>query len=127
MSASILKALGLAASESGTYLGNGEWSKATSAGTIEVVNPSTHEIIGRVHASSAADYDTIVQRAQEAFKVPFGCLTRYEAEGARHEVPPYKLLVTRYVRKPFDSRSIPRLRDAKTRALPADTAASEPL
>ena len=69
MSAPILKALGLADVESGTYLGNGEWSKTTSAGTIEVVNPSTHEIIGRVHASSAADYDTIVQRAQEAFKV----------------------------------------------------------
>jgi len=51
MSAPILKALGLADVESGTYLGNGQWSKTTSAGTIEVVNPSTHEIIGRVHAS----------------------------------------------------------------------------
>ncbi len=68
MSASILKALGLADVESGTYLGNGEWSKTTDAGTIEVVNPSTHEVIGRVHASSAADYETIVQRAHEAFK-----------------------------------------------------------
>ena len=69
MSAPILKALGLADVESGTYLGNGEWSKTTDAGTIEVVNPSTHEIIGRVHASSAADYDSIIQRAQEAFKI----------------------------------------------------------
>ena len=68
MSAPILKALGLADVESGTYLGNGEWSKTTGAGTIEVVNPSTHEIIGRVHASSAADYETIVTRAQQAFK-----------------------------------------------------------
>ncbi|HEX6833871.1 MAG TPA: aldehyde dehydrogenase family protein [Rudaea sp.] len=68
MSAAILKALGLAGTESGTYLGRDEWSKTTSSGTIEVVNPSTHEVIGRVHASSDADYETIVQRAQEAFR-----------------------------------------------------------
>ena len=68
MSAAILKALGLAETESGTYLGNGEWSKTGNAGMIEVVNPSTLEVIGRVQASSAADYETIVKRAQEAFK-----------------------------------------------------------
>ena len=32
MSADLLKALGLAATNSGTYLGNGEWSAATGAG-----------------------------------------------------------------------------------------------
>ena len=68
MSASILKALGLADVESGTYLGNGEWAKTADAGVIEVVNPSTHEVIGRVNASSDADYETIVKRAQAAFK-----------------------------------------------------------
>ena len=68
MSAAILKALGLADTESGTYLGNGEWSKTGDAGAIEVINPSTHEVIGRVQASSASDYETIVKRAQEAFK-----------------------------------------------------------
>src|SRR5258708_4665979 len=68
MSAAILKALGLAGTESGTYLGNGEWSKTSGAGTIEVINPSTHEVIGSVHASSASDYETIVKRAQDAFK-----------------------------------------------------------
>jgi aldehyde dehydrogenase (NAD+) len=68
MSASILKALGLADVESGTYLGNGEWSKTGDAGTIDVINPSTHETLGRVRASSDADYETIVKRAQEAFK-----------------------------------------------------------
>ena len=36
MSASILKALGLAETNSGTYLGNGEWSKTTDAGVLEV-------------------------------------------------------------------------------------------
>jgi len=68
MSQQNLKALGLADVESGTYLGNGEWSKTDNAGTIEVVNPSTLEVIGRVQASSAADYENIVTRAQDAFK-----------------------------------------------------------
>jgi len=68
MSQQILKALGLADVESGTYLSNGEWSKTDNAGTIEVVNPSTLEVIGRVQASSAADYENIVTRAQDAFK-----------------------------------------------------------
>ena len=68
MSATILKALGLTGTESGTYLGNGEWSKSTDAGIIDVINPSTHESLGRVHSSSAADYETIVKRAQESFK-----------------------------------------------------------
>lgn len=69
MSVAILKALGLSETESGTFLGKDEWSKTTDAGTIEVINPSTHEVIGRVHASSDADYEIIVSRAQEAFKV----------------------------------------------------------
>ncbi|MBS0557370.1 MAG: aldehyde dehydrogenase family protein [Proteobacteria bacterium] len=68
MSASILSALGLKQTESGTYLGNGEWSKSTGAGVIEVLNPSTQEVIGRVNATSPDDYETIVKRAQEAFK-----------------------------------------------------------
>jgi len=69
MSAAILKALGLADTESGTYVGNGEWSKTDSAGTIEVINPSTHAVIGRVLASSEADYELIVKRAQAAFAI----------------------------------------------------------
>jgi aldehyde dehydrogenase (NAD+) len=69
MSHEILKALGLTGEQSGTYLGNGEWSKTTNAGTLQPLNPATGEVIGTVHASSAADYETIVTRAQEAFKV----------------------------------------------------------
>jgi aldehyde dehydrogenase (NAD+) len=65
----ILKALGLTADHSGTYLGNGEWSKTTDAGVLEPINPSTGDVLGRVHASSKADYDTIVERAQAAFKL----------------------------------------------------------
>ena len=69
MSHEILKALGLSAEQSGTYLGQGEWSKTTDAGTLRPVNPATGEVIAAVHASSQADYETIVERAQAAFKV----------------------------------------------------------
>ena len=69
MSAQILKALGLTEMNSGTYLGHGEWSKTTDAGVVEAVNPSNNDVIARVHASSSADYDLLMQRAQEAFKI----------------------------------------------------------
>ncbi len=65
----VLTALGLSDNESGTYLGHGEWSKTRDAGVIEPVNPSSGEVLGRVHASSQADYDLILERAQAAFKV----------------------------------------------------------
>ncbi len=65
----ILSQLGLTAEQSGTYLGNGEWSNTTDAGVLEPVNPTTGETLARVHASSKADYEAIVERAQEAFKV----------------------------------------------------------
>ena len=65
----VLTALGLEAVESGTYLGNGDWSKTTDAGVLEPVNPTTGEVLGKVHASSKADYEAIVARAQAAFEV----------------------------------------------------------
>ncbi|MBP7159251.1 MAG: aldehyde dehydrogenase family protein, partial [Thermomonas sp.] len=49
--------------------GNGEWSRTADAGVIEPVNPTTGEVLGRVQASSKADYELIVERAQAAFKV----------------------------------------------------------
>jgi aldehyde dehydrogenase (NAD+) len=65
----VLKALGLSENESGTYLGRGEWSKTQDAGVLEPINPSNGEMLGRVYASSLADYDIIMERAQAAFKV----------------------------------------------------------
>ncbi len=65
----VLTALGLGADESGTYLGNGEWSKTRDAGVMEPVNPTDGSVLARVQASSQEDYDTIVERAQAAFKV----------------------------------------------------------
>jgi len=69
MSHAILSALGLGAEQSGGYLGQGEWSKTTDAGTLRPVNPATGDVIATVHASSAADYARIVERAQAAFAV----------------------------------------------------------
>ena len=65
----VLSALGLSENESGTYLGNDQWSKTSDAGVLEPVNPTTSDVLGKVHASSQSDYDTIVERAQAAFKV----------------------------------------------------------
>ena len=69
MSVDLLKALGLGPTNSGTFLGNGEWSSTTGAGVLESVNPTTGEVIATVEASSDADYETIVARAQAAFKI----------------------------------------------------------
>ncbi len=65
----VLTALGLSDNESGTYLGNGEWAKTSDAGVLEPVNPADGTVLSRVQASSQDDYDTIVERAQAAFKV----------------------------------------------------------
>ena len=64
----VLTALGLGENESGTYLGNGEWSSATGAGVLEPRNPTTGEVLANVQATTPEDYETIIQRAQEAFK-----------------------------------------------------------
>ncbi|HMH68589.1 MAG TPA: aldehyde dehydrogenase family protein [Pinirhizobacter sp.] len=69
MSAAILKALSLSAVESGSYLGQGEWSKTTDAGKLEPVNPATGEVIAAVHATGKADYETIIERAQAAYAI----------------------------------------------------------
>src|SRR5690606_25802132 len=64
----VLSALGLSATESGTYLGNGEWSQTRDAGVLEPVNPTDGEVLAQVHAASAEDYERIVERAQAAFR-----------------------------------------------------------
>ncbi|RNF85007.1 L-piperidine-6-carboxylate dehydrogenase [Montanilutibacter psychrotolerans] len=65
----VLTALGLNDTESGTYLGSGQWSATADAGVLESINPTTGDVLARVQASSQSDYDTIVERAQAAFKV----------------------------------------------------------
>ena len=65
----VLTALGLSGTESGTYLGNGAWSTTSDAGVVEPVNPTDGSVLARVQSASREDYDTIVERAQMAFKV----------------------------------------------------------
>ena len=69
MIAAELTALGLVADNSGTYLGNGEWSSTSGAGTLTSVDPANGEVIGLTYASSRADYEIIMTRAQESFRV----------------------------------------------------------
>ncbi|HET8898542.1 MAG TPA: aldehyde dehydrogenase family protein [Rhodanobacteraceae bacterium] len=69
MSHSILQALGLTDTNSGTYLGNGEWSKTADAGILTPINPATGEALASVYASNHADYETILERAAKAFEV----------------------------------------------------------
>ncbi|MFC3552438.1 aldehyde dehydrogenase family protein [Lysobacter cavernae] len=65
----VLTALGLNDTESGTYLGSSEWSKTADAGVLESINPTDGAVLAKVQASSQADYDTLVERAQAAFAV----------------------------------------------------------
>ncbi len=69
MSQAILAALGLSADNSGTYLGNGEWSSTQDAGVLNSINPASNETIARTFASNAQDYATIMERASAAFAI----------------------------------------------------------
>jgi aldehyde dehydrogenase (NAD+) len=64
--ADLLKSLGLGETNSGTYLGNGEWSTTTDAGLIKANNPSLNETIASVYATSEADYALMMERATAA-------------------------------------------------------------
>lgn len=62
----VLSALGLHDIESGTYLGHGEWSNREDAPRIDSFNPATGALLSQVRASSAEDYELLMQRAQVA-------------------------------------------------------------
>ena len=68
MSAELLKVLDLAASNPGTYLGNGRWSDAVGSGVLKPLNPTNHAVIAEVQATTAEDYEQVIARAQDAFK-----------------------------------------------------------
>ncbi|MFT4198618.1 MAG: aldehyde dehydrogenase family protein [Pseudoxanthomonas sp.] len=68
MSRDLLQALGLEPVNAGTYLGDGRWSASADAGLLEPVNPTTGQAIAQVRASSQADYEALVERAQAAFE-----------------------------------------------------------
>jgi aldehyde dehydrogenase (NAD+) len=64
----VLHRLGIEAVNSATWSGTGGWSAAGSAATIESVNPATGQLLAKVRASSAADYEAVMQSAVAAAK-----------------------------------------------------------
>lgn len=66
-SQTLLSALGLSNEESGTYLGQDQWSTNRGAAIVSE-SPATGEVIGTVYSTTAEDYETVVTRAQAAFK-----------------------------------------------------------
>ena len=46
---------------------NGEWVESTGSHTIEVVNPATEEVIGKISSGTEEDVNRAVQAAKEAF------------------------------------------------------------
>src|SRR6476469_4067317 len=48
------------------YIG-GEWTAPAGAGTIDVVNATTEEVMGRIPEATAADVDRAVAAARAAF------------------------------------------------------------
>ena len=48
----------------GACFGLDDWSDTTDAGTLDCINPSTGDIIARVHAASEADYEKVMEQAR---------------------------------------------------------------
>ncbi|EWQ19604.1 hypothetical protein Q184_02328, partial [Staphylococcus aureus M1182] len=46
---------------------NGEWVESNSNETIEVINPATEEVIGKVAKGNKADVDKAVEAADDVY------------------------------------------------------------
>ena len=46
---------------------NGEWVPSAGTGTINVINPATEEVMGRIPAGTAEDVDQAARAAAQAF------------------------------------------------------------
>ncbi|SER90775.1 aldehyde dehydrogenase family protein [Salisediminibacterium halotolerans] len=46
---------------------NGEWGESTDAATLDVINPATEEVMGKISAGTVADTDKAVAAAKSAF------------------------------------------------------------
>ena len=61
----ILKTLGIEAENAGTWFGS-EVIETTKGTAIESINPTTGELIACVRDTSAADYETLINKCQES-------------------------------------------------------------
>src|SRR5437588_843772 len=52
-----------------TFFIGGEWTSPAGEGTIEVIDPTTEEVIGRVPEGTPEDVDRAVAAARQAFEV----------------------------------------------------------
>jgi len=65
----VLKSLGLEAVNAGAWSGSQGWSATDGTGApIDAVNPGTGELIARVRAATAADYENVMHSAEQAFR-----------------------------------------------------------
>jgi aldehyde dehydrogenase (NAD+) len=64
--ASVLRRLGIDALNAGTWSGSDGWTALGEAPTLDSVNPATTELLAKVRASSAADYDLVMASAVQA-------------------------------------------------------------
>lgn len=62
-----MKELGIEAVNQSASWGQG-YTDTQDAGVIESINPATGEVIAKVNASSATDYDKVMQEAEAAFE-----------------------------------------------------------
>jgi aldehyde dehydrogenase (NAD+) len=59
----LLKSLGLAQTNAGTWSGAGGWLDDGSAQVIESINPATGAVIARVRATTPAQYEQVMASA----------------------------------------------------------------
>jgi len=62
-----LKKLGIEQNNPGAYFGDGEWSSTTDCGIIDCINPATGEVIANVWSASGADYERVMEKAEQIF------------------------------------------------------------
>ncbi len=64
----VLTALGLGAHQAGCYLGQDQWA-GNGTDLLSPANPTDGSVLATVSTASAADYDTLLTRAQAAFSL----------------------------------------------------------
>ena len=64
----ILKKLNIDNTNYGSCIGGESWIKTSTEGIIESINPTTGELIAKVHKCSEKDYDKVISSSNDAFK-----------------------------------------------------------
>lgn len=98
---SVLQELGIKSVNYGACIGPEGWLETTTEGKLDSINPATGEVIASVYQCSADDYQTVMNKSQEAFlqwrKVPApvrGQLIREMGDALREKKDALGSLVT---------------------------------